>query len=810
MKRKATLGLDCADTQIMIKPAKGNKMKKSPAAKKRAMQSKRCGLKVFFTTCGLVAGLVLPAKAGILMTPGGGAPTDANLIAKNDTTSYASRSWNRVPPDTGTNHSTVGQTFYVGGTQELVLTTLWLKADVAPNNAIVGLGGRPLILVIEEFTDANDTEPDRVVKSIPGAIRTGVTPTNGWWCFDITAETVKVQPDKYYGFSLDWLCGPLTNLVVNWCEGTANPYANGKAIMGIAGADGSSFPIWNDTANCDLLFYVHGVPGNNIIVQPGGGTPSATNVIAKLDTTYNNGRVWGYQPPGNGGYRRTIGQSFLVATTNEDKMITTVWLKALSVGSCVTNRSFSLVIEEFTDVDDTIPARVIKTIPGKMPASGIITGWWKFDIASQNVKLEADCFYGFRLEWTLGPRSNQWITWCELTGNPLVNGREIYGQASDDGETFPVWQTTTADLLFYVHGTNTTTIYVDPTYSGTPRNGTLAKPYNSWNEIGTNQWWFLLQANVTYLQKRGTTASANVRFCGVDNVHLGVYGTGADPAYLDCQDTLTSGVSAYTCRNTRVSGFDIRGAVNAGIYLQGCENYVVHHNVCHDSGFGITINAGVFGPCGDITLNTIYNTSGDGIGAWNMCPGAIITYNNISAHGDDGIDILGSYYAVVEGNTVIGSYGLTGIRSGSGIKSGGNVDHLTTTNGITGHAGAFNRIAGNTCSGHYYYGIFNRNGRYNEYVGNNCFSNGVNYNLVATAYPSMPTVYNNRSADATWEAGMCYDMFIPPADEITYADFNVWVDATIHILGVLPYYFTNVAPYQAAMSPWEQNTTFDP
>jgi len=43
-----------------------------------------------------------------------------------------------------------------------------------------------------------------------------------------------------------------------------------------------------------------------------------------------------------------------------------------------------------------------------------------------------------------------------------------------------------------------TTFYIDPTYSGSPQNGTIENPYSSWTQ-------FTITNGNTYLQKRGTT-----------------------------------------------------------------------------------------------------------------------------------------------------------------------------------------------------------------------------------------------------------------------------------------------------------------
>jgi parallel beta-helix repeat protein len=226
-----------------------------------------------------------------------------------------------------------------------------------------------------------------------------------------------------------------------------------------------------------VVFCMAGLAHGAMDVTPGGGTPSTSDVIASNDVTYDMGRAWGYTAA-TGSSRRTVGQTFRVAD-GEDKFVTTVWFKAsYAPTGDAKGRAFFLIVEEYDDASDTSPGIRIARIGGTTPTGTVSSGWWCFDIGDYEVRLEGGKQYGVRVDWIAGPKTGQSITWQENGDNEYADGKEILGQASGDGSTYPEWGNQgNKDLLFYVHGYSDPDVDVDVTVNMTPST-TNAIAYN--------------------------------------------------------------------------------------------------------------------------------------------------------------------------------------------------------------------------------------------------------------------------------------------------------------------------------------------
>lgn len=337
------------------------------------------------------------------------------------------------------------------------------------------------------------------------------------------------------------------------------------------------------------------------------------------------------------------------------------------------------------------------------------------------------------------------------------------------------------------------TYYIDPNSRAAGRGlGTKARPFKQWKE-------FVVKSGNRYLQKRGTVAQGGILLKNVRNVTIGAYGEGPRPL-LDGQEMVENGIKLVSTQNVTVSGLALRRYRGSCISIVGSADYLIEKNTCEQAKYGISINSGKFGPRGWIVGNKIRDTTGDGIGAWNLSPGPVIRDNRIHRFGNDGIDVLGSTNAVIVGNYVHESLDKVGIGSRgathAGIKAGGN----------RGDGGGNNYVIGNIVRAVKNYGIYNRSAIGNVYIDNLCEGNGVNFNFVSPEGPSFAFITGNISRKPSYVAGLKYGVFIPDTKSLNYADGNQWYDGTINVMGVGQIFDPEV--YKRKMYPNEINTIF--
>ncbi|MDY0103306.1 MAG: cadherin domain-containing protein [Lentimicrobium sp.] len=187
---------------------------------------------------------------------------------------------------------------------------------------------------------------------------------------------------------------------------------------------------------------------------------------------------------------------------------------------------------------------------------------------------------------------------------------------------------TLAILIFSLASTAQTTYYIDPTFTGQTRNGSIDSPYSEWSQVNFSN-------GNTYLQKRGTTAytTGNVSITGKENVTLGAYGTGELPKVIKT----TSGghvIDFTTVSNCTVRDLDVSATagVISAVIIDGygtniSPNNLIDNCVLHDTEWGVRI---ISNAPGNRVLNcTIYNIGDDGIYAKDISD-LEIGYCNIS------------------------------------------------------------------------------------------------------------------------------------------------------------------------------------
>jgi len=163
-------------------------------------------------------------------------------------------------------------------------------------------------------------------------------------------------------------------------------------------------------------------------------------------------------------------------------------------------------------------------------------------------------------------------------------------------------------VVFYTTLLFSATVYIDPGYTGSVKNGTQANPYSSWNQVS------FANGN-TYLQKRGTvyTTPGNIWVYQKSHITIGAYGTGPKPAIVST-GTGVKVVDFGNSQNCTLTNVEIysTGNATAGVYFaNGCANNLIDSVVVHDCEWGVRITStGV----GNRILNSeIHHTGDDGV-----------------------------------------------------------------------------------------------------------------------------------------------------------------------------------------------------
>lgn len=171
-----------------------------------------------------------------------------------------------------------------------------------------------------------------------------------------------------------------------------------------------------------------------------------------------------------------------------------------------------------------------------------------------------------------------------------------------------VWVFTIPTVLIAV---GQTTIFIDPSYTGSIKNGSLKNPYNSWDSVS----W---ASNLTYLQKAGTNFITNggLIITGMHDITLGSYGTGKKPLILSSGSDGCKVIDITSCFNMAIKGLEIKSATGhatAAISIDGTgsANNLIEGCIIRDVQWGIRILTCSSG--NRISNCEVLNTQNDGI-----------------------------------------------------------------------------------------------------------------------------------------------------------------------------------------------------
>ena len=347
-------------------------------------------------------------------------------------------------------------------------------------------------------------------------------------------------------------------------------------------------------------------------------------------------------------------------------------------------------------------------------------------------------------------------------------------------------------LVFYSSILFGATIYIDPTFTGSPKNGTITNPYSSWTSFS------LVNGN-TYLQKRGTTytSSTQIFISAKNNITIGAYGSGNMPVFSYTGSGYAFRIEGSS--NCTVQDFEVNGNTNAfalfGIIgttanytqnntINNCLAYNAHNT--NNAGFGVYS----FYSIGLSVLNTvIHNVALDGM-YLRYTPDVEIGYCNVydinrryfsnsnqTYSSGDGIQLDGNYNGFHIHHTTIDRTNGAGNKfnlilnspPGDSDNATGIIEYCTFINGSN-VAAAVHIERGN--------GIITR---YNTFQGNTL---GLR---IAGAYTSNNLIHNNIFYNCSSGVGIGYTYpSVGPAtntkvyNNVFYrvSNYHIWVDKT--------------------------------
>ncbi|HLN53778.1 MAG TPA: cadherin domain-containing protein [Lentimicrobium sp.] len=155
------------------------------------------------------------------------------------------------------------------------------------------------------------------------------------------------------------------------------------------------------------------------------------------------------------------------------------------------------------------------------------------------------------------------------------------------------------------------TVYIDPTYTGSTQNGSIQYPYNSWASISWTN-------GTTYLQKAGTTynTTSTLIITSKNNITLGSYGTGIKPKIISSAASTSKVIDITSCYNMTVTNLEVAsttGQITAAVIIDGTgsSNNLIDNCILRDTQWGIRILT--TSPGNKILNCEVYNTQDDGI-----------------------------------------------------------------------------------------------------------------------------------------------------------------------------------------------------
>lgn len=151
-----------------------------------------------------------------------------------------------------------------------------------------------------------------------------------------------------------------------------------------------------------------------------------------------------------------------------------------------------------------------------------------------------------------------------------------------------IWQTTDSTWDPDIADPNPAkNVYIDSSYTGSPRNGTINQPYNTRAEVP--QWYGSSPQNKTYLFKRGTTNYWSIAFLNKENINIWAYGVGTRPKLIYTWNSYAVAIRFYwnptlqQTSRTRIVGMDISANKNAAALVRFTSNTSIENCYLHNA-----------------------------------------------------------------------------------------------------------------------------------------------------------------------------------------------------------------------------------
>lgn len=150
------------------------------------------------------------------------------------------------------------------------------------------------------------------------------------------------------------------------------------------------------------------------------------------------------------------------------------------------------------------------------------------------------------------------------------------------------WQTTDSTWDPDIADTNPEkNVYIDASYTGSPRNGTISQPYNRRSEVP--QGYGSSPQNKTYLFKRGTTNYWSIAFLNKENINIWAYGVGTRPKLIYTWNSYAVAIRFYwnptlqQSSSTRIVGMDIAANKSAAALVRFSSNTTIENCYLHNA-----------------------------------------------------------------------------------------------------------------------------------------------------------------------------------------------------------------------------------
>jgi len=201
-----------------------------------------------------------------------------------------------------------------------------------------------------------------------------------------------------------------------------------------------------------------------------------------------------------------------------------------------------------------------------------------------------------------------------------------------------VWQTTNSTWDPDIADPNPAkNVYIDSSYTGSPRNWTISQPYNSWAEVP--KWYGSVPQNKTYLFKRGTTNYWAIEFLNKENINVWAYWVGNRPKIIYTWDSYAINIRFYgnpnlqQNSNTRIVWLEVSATKNADALVRFSSNTSVENCYLHNAWWWL-------------------RSTWDPIWSWSSVQNIKLKRSVIEDIADDGMYIKDVNWIIIEDNLI--------------------------------------------------------------------------------------------------------------------------------------------------------------